>query len=95
MTEDQMAGWHHRLDGRESEQTPGGGEAQGSPACCGPWGHTEPGTTEGLSIKANEHTGSPEAAAEHLDVTGRLPPNPSRAAVSSCASAPPHCAHTH
>ena len=34
----EMVGWHHQLDGYESEQTPGGGEGQGSLACCGPWG---------------------------------------------------------
>ena len=33
-TEDEMAGWHHRLNGLESEQTPGDSEAQGSLACC-------------------------------------------------------------
>ena len=40
MTEDEMVGWHHRLNGHESEQAPGGGEGQGSLACCNPWvGH--------------------------------------------------------
>ena len=34
MTEDEMVGWHHRLNGREFEQTPGDGEGQGSLACC-------------------------------------------------------------
>ena len=38
MTEDEMAGWHHRLNGHESEQTPGGGDGQGGLACCGSWG---------------------------------------------------------
>ena len=38
MTEDGMAGWHHRLDGRESEWTPGVGDGQGGLACCDPWG---------------------------------------------------------
>ena len=37
MTEDEMAGWHHRLDGRESEQAPGVGDGQGSLMCCSPW----------------------------------------------------------
>ena len=41
MTEDEMAGWHHRLNGHEFEQAPGGGEGQGSLACCSPWGHKE------------------------------------------------------
>jgi len=38
MTEDEMVGWHHRLNGQESEQTPGDSEGQGSLACCSPWG---------------------------------------------------------
>ena len=33
-----MLGWHHRLDGHESEQAPGDGEGQGSLACCSLWG---------------------------------------------------------
>ena len=33
MTEDEMVGWHHRLNGHESEQAPGDGEGQGSLAC--------------------------------------------------------------
>ena len=36
MTEDEMVGWHHRLDGHEFEQPPGGGDGQGSLACCSP-----------------------------------------------------------
>ena len=36
MTEDEVVGWHHRLDGREFEQAPGGDEGQGSLACCSP-----------------------------------------------------------
>ena len=37
-TEDEMVGWHHRLNGQESEQTPADGEGQGSLAHCSPWG---------------------------------------------------------
>ena len=40
-TEDEMVGWRHRLNGHESEQTPGDGEGQGSLASCSPWGHKE------------------------------------------------------
>ena len=36
--EDEMVGWHHRLDGREFEQALGDGDGQGSLACCSPWG---------------------------------------------------------
>ena len=38
-TEDEMAGWHHWLNGRESEWTPGAGDGQGGLACCNSWGH--------------------------------------------------------
>ena len=48
-TEDKMAGWHHRLDGRESEWTPGDGDGQGGLACCDSWGHKESDTTEWLN----------------------------------------------
>ena len=37
MTEDEMAGWHHQLDGHEFERTPGVGDGQGGLACCGSW----------------------------------------------------------
>ena len=40
-TEDEMAGWHHWLDERESEWTPGVGDGQGGLACCYSWGHKE------------------------------------------------------
>ena len=45
MTEDEMAGWHHPLDGHEFEQVPGVGDGQGSLACCSPWGCKESDTT--------------------------------------------------
>ena len=38
MTEDEMVGWRHRLNGHEFEQTPGVGDGQGGLVCCGPWG---------------------------------------------------------
>ena len=47
-TEDEMAGWHHWLDGRESEWTPGVGEGQGGLACCDSWGCKESDMTEQL-----------------------------------------------
>ena len=49
MTEDVIAGWHHRLDGHEFEQASGGGEGQGSLACCSPWGCKELDMTERLN----------------------------------------------
>ena len=48
-TEDEMAGWHHWLDGHESEWTPGDGDGQGGLACCDSWGLKESDTTEGLN----------------------------------------------
>ena len=48
-TEDEMVGWHHRLNGHEFEQTPRDGEGQGSLGCCSPWGHKESDTTERLN----------------------------------------------
>ena len=48
-TEDEMAGWHHGLDGRESEWTPGVGDGQGGLACCDSWGGKESFTTERLN----------------------------------------------
>ena len=41
MTEDEMVGWHHRLNELEFEQTPGDGEGRGSLVCCSPWGRKE------------------------------------------------------
>ena len=49
MTEDEMVGWNHQLNGHESEQTPGDGEGQGSLACCSPRGHKELDTTQRLN----------------------------------------------
>ena len=49
MTEDKMVGWHHQLNGHEFEQTPGGGEGQGSLVCCSPSGHKESDMTEQLN----------------------------------------------
>ena len=48
-TEDEMAGWHHWLEGRESEWTPGVGDGQGGLACCNSWGRKESDTTEWLN----------------------------------------------
>ena len=49
MTEDEMAGWHHRLDGCEFEWTLGVGDGQVGLACCNSWGHKESDTTEQLN----------------------------------------------
>ena len=41
MKEDEMVGWHHQLDGYESEQAPGVGDVQRCLVCCSSWGHKE------------------------------------------------------
>ena len=48
-TEDEMAGWHHQLDGGESEWTPGVGYGQGGLACWDSWSRKESETTEQLN----------------------------------------------
>ena len=48
-TEDEMAGWHHWLDGHESEWTMGVGDGQGGLVCCDSWGRKESNMTEGLN----------------------------------------------
>ena len=48
-TEDEMAGWHHWLNGHESQWTPGVGDGQGGLACCDSWGRKESDTTERLN----------------------------------------------
>ena len=48
-TEDEMAGWHHRLDRHEFEKTPGVVDGQGGLACCDSWDHKESDTTERLN----------------------------------------------
>ena len=48
-TENEMVGWHHRLNRHEFESTPGVGDGQGDLACCSPWGLKESYTTEQLN----------------------------------------------
>ena len=49
MTEDEMVGWHHGLDGHESEKAPGVGDGQGSLVCCSSWVCKESDMTERLN----------------------------------------------
>ena len=49
MTEDEMVGWHHQLDGHEFEQALKVGEGQGGLAHCSPWGQKKLDTTERLN----------------------------------------------
>ena len=60
-TEDEMAGWHHWLDGHEFEWTPGVGDGQGGLACCNSWGSKESDMTERLnwSVDVLRHLAPP------------------------------------
>ena len=53
MTEDEMVGKHHQLNGHEFEQAPRDGEGQESLVCCSPWSHKELGMTEQLNNKTH------------------------------------------
>ena len=50
MTEDEMVGWHHLLNGHEFEQALGVGDGHGSVVCCSPWGRKESDRTERLNL---------------------------------------------
>ena len=60
MTEEEMVGWHHRLNGREFEQASGDSEGQGSLACYSSWGHRQSDITKRLNKNTytyiNTHT---------------------------------------
>ena len=53
-TQDEMAGWHHRLDGHEFVWTPGVGDGQGGLVCCDSWGSKELDMTEWLNSSEEE-----------------------------------------
>ena len=54
MTEDEMVGWHHRINRCEFELTARDSEGQGSLGCCSLWGHKESDTTEWLNNNSNK-----------------------------------------
>ena len=56
ITEDEIVGRHHRLNGHEFEQAPGVGEGQGGLECCSPWGRKESDTTERLNGTGHRYT---------------------------------------
>ena len=68
MTEDEMVGWHHQLNGREFGQAPGDGEGQGSLACCSPWGCKELDMTEWLNNNMGSREGFSFRMANHIHV---------------------------
>ena len=64
-TEDEMAEWHHQLNGHEFKQSLRDGEGQGSLVCCSPWCHKESDMTEQLE---NNNTASIQNNLTHLAI---------------------------
>ena len=64
MTEDEMAGWHHQLNGHELKKVPGDGEGQGSLAYYSPWGCKELDTIQQLN---NSNSNKLELACDTLN----------------------------
>ena len=69
MTEDEMVGWHHRLDGHEFEQAPGVGDGQVSLMCCRPWGCKVSDMTEPEKYSTMERFGVGSNPAEQAHVS--------------------------
>ena len=55
-TQDEMAGWHHGLDGCEFGWTPGAGDGQGGLACCNSWGHKETQLSDWTELNWTKHS---------------------------------------
>ena len=70
MTKDEIAGWHHLLDGHEFEQAPENGEGQGSLACCSSWGCKELYMTQQLNNNNNYKL--KDSGSSSLDLTMQL-----------------------
>ena len=68
MTEDEMVGWNHPLNGHEFEQTPGDSEGQGSLVCCSPWGRKESDMTERL-----KNNNTPFSSCSHHGLGHQIP----------------------
>ena len=86
MTEDEIVGWHHRLD--EFEQAPGVGDGQGSLACCSPWSWKESDTTEWLNNRQEYWSGLSCPPLGDLPNPGIEPGSPTLHAVSLPAELP-------
>ena len=76
MTESEIVGWHHRLNGHDFEQTLGVGDGQRSLACCSPWGHKELDTNERLNndiAVLTSNLSSLEMCTSHISLFPPLP----------------------
>ena len=68
MTENEMVGWHHQLNGHESEQALGVGEGQGCLPCCNPQGHKELDMTKRLNNNNLYHYNTQEQTFQHSGI---------------------------
>ena len=71
ITEDEMVGWHHRLNGHEFDQTLGDSDRQGRLSCCSPWGHKESDMTKRLNNNNNRRKGRLEEVRGRACTSGR------------------------
>ena len=71
--EDEMAGWHHWLDGREFEWTPGVGDGQGGLACCNSWGCKESARLSNFTFTFHFHALEKEMATHSSILAWRIP----------------------
>ena len=73
MTENEMVGWHHWLNGHEFEQTQEVGDGQRSLVCCSPWGHKESDTIEWLNwVISSLKWSSVKIVSKNLTVYARI-----------------------
>ena len=91
MTEDEMVGWDHRLNGHEFKQALGDGEGQESLACCSPWGCKE--------TRLSDRTAMRLVLEQPLGSPGQVPKARVRVQLSRCPLLPdpllPHPPHTY
>ena len=88
-TEDEMAGWHHWLDRRESEWTLGVGDGQGDLACCNSWGRKESDMTERLNWTSSEFSTCSGDFLQEIAKEGRAEPQPAKGLGDSPQQAHP------
>ena len=88
MTEDEMVGWHHQLNGHEFEQAPGVGDGQGGLACCSPQGRKESDTTEQLNLTVLIFSCSPQSSSGPCLITHFYTCPTLQFRISNCPESP-------
>ena len=83
MTEDEMVGWHHWLNGHEFKQTLGDGEGQESVVCCSPWGCKETWLNKRLDLSSNTFRENDSGLVLSSDLKTKTEPPASRTRVSA------------